>query len=134
MFTHTRKPIPDISIQLQTVLQQIADDAVHRLGCVGALVATLEHGNALPVRAYTIKIAPERLAQFEEGVGISLLGPDAVVYLNDRKHRHNLSVKAVNGINGTPQQYLLSESLHDLLQPLVNKSIAGGGGLSSNKN
>ena len=124
MFTHTRKPIPDISIQLQTVLQQIADDAINRLGCVGALVATLEHGNALPVRAYAVKTDPERLAQFEEGVGINLLGPDAVVYLNERKHRHNLSVKAVNGVGGTPQQYLISESLHDLLQPLVDKSVA----------
>ncbi|MCB8943397.1 MAG: GAF domain-containing protein [Ardenticatenaceae bacterium] len=124
MFTHTRKPIPAISLQLQTVLQQIADDAVNRLGCVGALVATLEHGNALPVRAFAIEMPMERLAHFEEGVGISLVGPDAVVYLNDRKHRHNLSVRAVNGVNGSPQPYLISASLHDLLQPLVDKPVA----------
>lgn len=124
MFKHTQKPIPAISEQLQAVLQQIADDAINRLGCVGALVATLEHGNALPVRAYAVKMPTERLVQFEEGIGISLLGPDAVVYLNDRKHRHNLSVKAVNGVNGSPQPYLISESLHELLQPLVDKPIA----------
>ena len=124
MFTHTRKPIPEISVQLQTVLQQIADDAVNRLGCIGTLVATLEHGNALPVRAFSVEMPTERLVEFEASVGISLIGPDAVVYLNDRKHRHNLSVRAVNGVNGNPQPYLISDSLHELLQPLVDKPVA----------
>ena len=124
MFPHTRKPIPEISPQLQTVLQQIADDAVNRFGCVGALVATLEHGTALPVRAYAVNMLPERRAQFEENVGIRLIGPEAVVYLNDRKHRNNLSVKAFNGASGSPQQYLISDSLHELLRPLVDKTTA----------
>ena len=124
MFPHTRKPIPEISTQLQNVLQQIADDAVNRFGCVGALVSTLEYGVALPVRAYALKMLPERLTQFEESVGISLVGPGAVVYLNDDKYRDNLSVKAVTGTNGLPQPYLTSESLHELLQPLVDKTTA----------
>lgn len=124
MFPHTQKPIPEISTQLQTVLQQIADDAVNRFGCVGALVSTLEHGIALPVRAYALKMLPERLTQLEENVGISLIGPKAVVYLNDDKYRDNLSVKAVTGVNGSPQPYLTSGSLHELLQPLVDKMTA----------
>jgi signal transduction histidine kinase len=122
LFPHTRKPIPEISGQLQTVLRQIADDAVNRFGCAGALVATLEHGNALPIRAYAVAMLSERVAQLEERVG--LIGGEAVFYLNERKHRNNLSVKAVNGADGLPQPYLIADSVYELLRPLVDKTTA----------
>jgi hypothetical protein len=34
------------------VLQTIVDAVVHKLGYAGAMVATLEDGHALPLRAY----------------------------------------------------------------------------------
>ena len=49
--------VPDISPDLQEVLQQIANDVVDRLGCTGAMVATLEHGDVLAVRAYKLSDA-----------------------------------------------------------------------------
>lgn len=124
MFPHTQKPIPEISPQLQNVLQQIADDAVNRLNCVGTLVATIEHGVALPVRAYAIKEVPEPLAQIGQEVGNRLIGSEAVIYLNDRQHRQNLGVKAVNGVDSKPHEYLAADNLHALVLPLVNKTTA----------
>jgi signal transduction histidine kinase len=77
------------------------------------------------VRAYAVDLLPERVSQLEEGIGLRLIGPDAVVYLNDRKHRQNLSVQAIKGVsNGSAQKYLTSPNLYDLLQPLVDKSVS----------
>lgn len=106
------------------VLQTVVDAVVRELGYQGAMVATLEEGNALPVRAYALEGQNVLLAQWEKMAGKSLIGPDAVVYLDDEKYKDNLSVRAVKGINGRPQNYLASNNLYDLLRPIAPKAVA----------
>lgn len=106
------------------VLQEVVDAVVQDLGYAGAIVATLEPGNALPVRAYCVDMAPQLLEQFESRVGISLRGSQAVVYLDDPYYAENLSVLAVKGVNGRPEPFLLTDSLHDLFRPVVPKAFA----------
>lgn len=106
------------------VLQTIVDTVVHDLDYVGAMVATLEMGNALPVRAYALDAMPKLLSNLESKAGISLVGPRAIVYLDDEKYKDNLSVRAVKGLNGRPEKYILSNQLHDLLRPIADKSLA----------
>ncbi|HFQ94173.1 MAG TPA: GAF domain-containing protein, partial [Anaerolineae bacterium] len=106
------------------VLQAVVDSVVFELGYAGAMVATLERGNALPVRAYALDDRPQILAHLEEKAGVKLLSPKAVVYLDDDYYKDNLSVRAVKGVNGRPQKYLTSNKLYDLLRPIVRKSLA----------
>lgn len=113
-----------ISVELQRTLQHIADDVVTRLGCLGAMVATLEAGAALPVQAYSLANDNGLLSQLEAQAGIRLLGPRSVVYLDDKKYRHNLSFRAVKGDHGRPEKYVVSDSLYDLLRPFVDESLA----------
>lgn len=127
----TRMPSPtqsehkflDISPTLQTTLQKIADDVVTSLNCVGAMVATLEPNNSLPVRAYTVNVAPEIINQLEARLGIGLVGPKSVVYLDEKKFKDNLSVRAIQG-NGQPEPFLVSDSLYDLFRPVVSKPLS----------
>ncbi len=105
---------------LQTIVQGVVED----FGYTGAMVATLEDGRALPVRAYAVDLDPAIVAAMEQAVGIGLLGPHAVVYLDDDQYRENLSVRAVTGLNGRPQKYLVSDQLYDLFRPLVNADLA----------
>ncbi|MFN8457333.1 MAG: GAF domain-containing sensor histidine kinase [Anaerolineae bacterium] len=114
----------DISPGLQATLQNIVDDVVATLNCVGAMVATLEANNSLPVRAYAVKVAPEIIKQLEARLGISFVGPKSVAYLDDKKFKDNLSVRAIRGSNGRPQPYLISNSLYDLFRPVVNKPLS----------
>ena len=106
------------------VLQAVVDAVVFGLGYEGSMVATLEEGRALPVRAYALDDRPQILAHLEEKAGIKLIGPKAVVYLDDEHYKDNLSVLAVKGIDGRPQNYLTSQRLYDLLRPVAKKSIA----------
>lgn len=106
------------------VLQSVVDAVVQELGYEGAMVATLENGNALPVRAYALDDTPQILNHLERKAGMTLLGPKSVVYLNKSRYQANLSVRAVKGIDGRPQKYLTSNHLYDLLRPFVNRSLA----------
>lgn len=106
------------------VLQAIVDAVVNDLGYAGAMVATLENENALPVRAYAIDAPLDSVNQFEALVGTSLLGDQSVVYLDDDQYQDNLSVRAVTGLNGRPENYLVSKHLYDLLRPIVSRDIA----------
>lgn len=106
------------------VLQTVVNAVVHELGYQGAMVATLEEGNALPVRAYTLEGANAMLEQWEKMAGTALIGPEAIVYLDNEKYKDNLSVRAVKGINGRPQNYLTSDKLYDLLRPIAPKAVA----------
>lgn len=115
---------PDISPALQATLQRIASDVVTGLGCVGAMVATLEPNNTLPVRAYAVDISPTLIKQLEAKLGISIVGPKSVAYLDNRKYKDNLGVRAVKGHNGQPEKYLVSDSLHDLFRPAVSKPMS----------
>jgi signal transduction histidine kinase len=97
---------------------------VQELGYEGAMVATLEDGNALPVRAYALDDTPQILAHLESKAGMSLLSPKSVVYLDKPRYQANLSVRAVKGIDGRPQKFLTSDHLYDLLRPYVSRSLA----------
>lgn len=106
------------------VLQAIVDAVVDDLGYAGAMVATLEDNLSLPVRAYAIDAPPDSVKQFEALVGASLLGDRAVAYLDDAQYQDNLSVRAVTGLNGRPENYLVSKYLYDLFRPIVSRDIA----------
>ncbi|MDM8527589.1 GAF domain-containing protein [Anaerolineales bacterium HSG24] len=114
---------PHHSRELQSVFQRIVDDVVDRLGCVGAMVAPLEHGNALPVKAYAVSIAPTLLQQLEKRLGITFISPSSVAYLDDEKFQENLSVRAVTGHDGTPD-VVVSNRLYDLFRPVVNRPLS----------
>ncbi len=128
----TMQALQNVTIRLQSkitdeteVLQAIVDAVVQDLGYAGAIVATMEAGNALPVRAYAVDIPLSLLQQLEKRAGVSLLGPKAVVFLDDEKYKDNLSVRAVKGgENGRPHQYLISTKLYDLFRPVIQRPIA----------
>lgn len=113
-----------ISPGLQVSLQHIVDDVVTGLGCVGAMVATLEPNNTLPVRAYSVDIAPNLVKQLESKLGLSFIGPKSVAYLDDKKFQDNLGVRAVKGKNGQPEKFIVSNSLYDLFRPVVSKPLS----------
>ena len=127
----TMQALEQIILRLQAqmtseteVLQVIVNAVVKDLGYAGAMVATIENGNALPVRAYAIDEAMQVIHQFEEQAGATLLGTQAVVYLDDEQYQDNLSVRAVTGLNGRRENYLISKHLYDLLRPVVSRDIA----------
>ena len=89
------------------------------------MVATLEDGRAHCLCVLMrLDDRPQILAHLEEKAGAKLIGPKAVVYLDDDHYKDNLSVRAVKGINGRPQNYLTSDRLYDLLRPVAKKSVA----------
>jgi len=108
----------------EQVLQTIVHGVVDELGYAGAMVATLENGRALPVRAFAADVDSEALAVIEEAVGIRLVSDQAVAYLDDPRFKDNLSVRAVLGLNGRPEKHLTSGHLHDLFRPLVSPELA----------
>jgi signal transduction histidine kinase len=122
-FSQSSAKYPGISSGLQTVLQHVVDDVVAGLGCVGAMVATLEADNTLPVRAYSVDIAPGLLRQLESRLGISIVGARSVAYLDERRFKDNLAVRAIHGKNGHPEA-VVSGNLHDLFRPVVNKRLS----------
>jgi signal transduction histidine kinase len=93
------------------------------LGFAGAMVATLESNNSLPVRAYSVDIAPGLLKQLEDRLGVSMVSPRSVVHIYDERYKDNLSVRAVKGINGHPE-IITSDELYDLFRPVVNKPLS----------
>jgi signal transduction histidine kinase len=105
------------------VLQTIVDAVVHDLGYAGAMVATLEDGHALPVRAYAIDVNPSLVQTLEKRVGQSIISDQSVVYLDDKRYQDNLSVRAVHSYETRSERFLLSEHLYDLLRPFVNKTM-----------
>jgi signal transduction histidine kinase len=113
-----------ISAELQAVLQQIADDVVKSLACVGAMVALLEGGNTLPVRAYAVGFEQSLLQQLEDKLGINFLSSKSVAFLDDPRFKDNLSVRAVSGADGRPQPFVVSDSLYDLFRPVVNRPLS----------
>jgi len=106
------------------ILQIIVDTVVEKLGYIAAMVATLEADNSLPVRTYAVGFDSTMLKSLEEKTGIGLASPRAVAYLDDERYRDNLSVRAVKGVNGRPQKYIISDRLYDLFRPVVNRPIS----------
>jgi signal transduction histidine kinase len=106
------------------VLQLIVDAVVQKLGYAGAMVATLELDNSLPVRAFAKDFDSGLLDHLQEKLGVSPVGPRSVVYLDDSKYADNLSVLAVTGQNGKPEKYLVSDQLFDLFRPIINRPLS----------
>ncbi len=111
-------------IGLDATLQQIVYDVVTALGYAGAMVATYEQGDALPVRALYVDpnlATEEQIRRWEEEVSrystrpISITDPAiARVYVYQDECRQNLSVRAVKA--GKP---VISDDLYDLFTPVA---------------
>jgi signal transduction histidine kinase len=106
------------------ILQLIVDTVVEKLGYVGAMVATLEANNSLPVRAYGVGFDTSLLRQLENRLGVSFIGPKSVAYLDDPRFQDNLSVRAVKGTDGQPEKLLVSDNLYDLFRPVINRPLS----------
>jgi signal transduction histidine kinase len=122
--SQNQKEIPDVSLELQAVLQSIVDDVVRTLGCVGAMVAPLEPDNSLRVRAYAVDVERGLFEHLEKTLGVSMIGPRSVAYLDDERFKDNLSVRAVKGVDGNGPGVLISDSLYDLFRPVVDRSLS----------
>lgn len=114
-----------VSPELQSTLQYIVENVVVGLNCVGAMVATLEPNNSLPVRAYKVEIASVLLEQLEKRLGASLIGPRSVAYLDDKAYKDNLSIRAIKGRQGRPESFIVSDDLYDLFRPVVGRRLSG---------
>ncbi|MEM7032163.1 MAG: ATP-binding protein [Chloroflexota bacterium] len=106
------------------ILQMIVDAVVETLGYAGAIVATLEANNRLPVRAYQIDLNATLLQMLERQAGLSLISPKAVVHLDDPRCQDNLSVRAIRGASGQPEKFVISDQLYDLFRPIANRIIS----------
>ncbi len=113
-----------ISPGLQVTLQHVVDDVVASLDCIGAMVATLEPDNTLPVRAYSVNLAPALLKQLEDKLGLTFVNPRSVAYLDDPEFQENLSVRAIKGQQGRPEKFIVSDHLYDLFRPVVGKPLS----------
>ncbi len=116
--------IPTISPKLQAVLKQIVDDVVNHMDCVGAMVATLEQGAALVVRAYANAGFADPLEKSPIFQYLSRLGPGAVFPLDEAAFADNLAVRAVLGRNGRANPYLASTDMAELFSPFVGATDA----------
>lgn len=113
---------------LEVTLQRIVHGVVHGLGYAGAMVATYEPGDALPVRAFEVDpliIKPDEVKELEERINRDFLkkrtifsdptDPDCgKVYVFNDEYKENLSVKAVQ-----QRQPVLSDCLYDLFVPFA---------------
>ncbi len=119
---------------LEATLQGIVQDVVDVLGYAGAMVATYEQGDSLPVRALYVDptVATDLdIKQWERsiselaGYSISITDPDvARVYVYEDECAGNLSVRAVTA--GGP---VTSDALYDLfipVAPLASKPVVEG--------
>ena len=121
-----KNQFPPISLELQDNLNSIVGDIVNNLGYIGAMVATLEPDNSLPVRAYAVDTSPEILdvlKWLEKNFNVGFISPKSVVYLEDKKCAKNLSVRAIKGTNGRPE-IIVSNELHDLITPVLPKWVS----------
>jgi signal transduction histidine kinase len=112
------------AVGLEATLQQIVHDVVTALGYAGAMVATYEQGDSLPVRAFYIDpslATEEQLDKWEKEVSqyseqpVSITNPAvARVFVHRNEYRDNLSVRAFKA-NGL----VISDDLYDLFRPIA---------------
>lgn len=118
-----REKLLNVADQLQSTLQHIVDDVVNHMGYVGAMVATKEADDTLPVRAYALDpqiVDRDFVESWEKRLRIKVIGPKTVADLNDKKYEQNLSVRAITA-GGRP---VTSDHLHDLFRPVVGKKAS----------
>jgi GAF domain-containing protein len=116
--------VPPSAVDLNSTLNAIAYDVTTAFGYVGAMVATYEQGDILPVRAVYVDPAiatRDQIANYERklselaGKRISLSDPDiARVYRYQEAYRGNLSIKAVE-----TRDPVVSRDLYDLFTPIA---------------
>ncbi len=109
---------------LNGTLQQIVYDVVTALGYAGAMVATYEQGDALPVRAFYVDPAlatNEQIKHWEQEIAkyaarpIRITDPQiARVYVYDETCKDNLSVRAFHAGG-----FVVSDELYDLFTPIA---------------
>lgn len=124
---HTLAATPSehfITISPEYTLQTIAHTVVTSLGYVGAMVATYEQGDVLPVRAFYIDPAiatDDQIQQWEEELSrftpypVSITNPEiARVYRYQEKYQSNLSIQAVER-----GEALVDNALVSLFTPII---------------
>lgn len=113
---------------LQGALNGIVQDVVEILGFAGAMVATFDNGEVLPVKAFYFDPElglGERIKEWERqaseltGIKISLTDPDvARLYIHRKEHQKNLGVQAAH-----VRHYIISTELFDLFTPVAPESM-----------
>jgi signal transduction histidine kinase len=109
---------------LQGALDGIVRDVVEILGFAGAMVATFDNGEVLPVKALYVEptlATREQIRTWEEqaseliGTKISLTDPKiARVYIYKKEDQANLGVQAAHA-----RQYMVSNELFDLFKTAI---------------
>ena len=116
------------SIDLASALRGIAYDVVEIMGYAGAMVATYEPGDILPVRALYVDPKLISMQQVDEMVSrvaalagrtLSLTDPQvARVFIHRSEYKDNLSVKAAQ-----QQRPVISDNLFDLFTPIAPETV-----------
>lgn len=115
--------------RLVSTLETIVHDVVTDLGYVGAMVATREPDDSLPVRAYYVDpdvMTQEEIERWERRISrivfrkIGLKAPIARAYLNNKRFKDNLSVRAVKA-----KRIVTHHELFSLFTPVVPWPLRG---------
>jgi signal transduction histidine kinase len=110
------------SHEFQITLQSIVANVVEALGCTGALVATLEADQSLPIRAYAFKVDSSLAETLTGELDFQQLTTKTTINLAGKRYRDNLGVRAIKGENGRPVPFLISDQFYELFQPSGSKS------------
>lgn len=113
-----------VGVGLEATLRQIVYDVVEALGYAGAMVATYEQGDSLPVRAFYVDpvlATEDQIHKWEEQISqysehpVSITDPDiARVFVYQDECKNNLSVRAFKAGG-----QILSDDLYDLFTPVA---------------
>ena len=107
---------------LNRTLQNVVEDVVHRLGYVGALVATVDTGEELQLRAYHVsdkKVREDQISDWKAKLAeIMPQPPEDINHISlsliDRQDQENLGVKA-----SLQRSTIRTRDLHSLFTPLI---------------
>jgi signal transduction histidine kinase len=123
------RPQEATGVGLEATLWQIVHDVVDALGYAGAMVATYEQGDALPVRAFYVDpslTTVEQIQKWEQEVSkyspqpVSITDPDiARVYVYEEAYQDNLSARAFKA-----EGPVVSDDLYDLFRPIAPPASA----------
>ncbi len=113
-----------VGVGLEATLQQIVRDVVEALGYAGAMVATYEQGDALPVRAFYVTpnlATEEQIRKWETDISqytgrpVSITDPEiARVFVYQEEYEDNLSVQAFRASGP-----VISSELYHLFTPIA---------------